>query len=141
MSKKNNELEVMFPGKEVVIKVGEQVVPVWVTPLSLEDLPKIAQVFGRLMKYAEADEYKPSEIAAKGLEELLLLIPYCIDLPPSKVPATEVPDLLEVIIEQNITEEVVGKWMSLVQKLVASTGDTMGDMKALGETIVKKKKK
>jgi hypothetical protein len=135
------ELEVLFPGKEVPIKVGDQEVKVKVSPLTLEDLPKVAQAFGRLMKYAEGGEFLPSEIAAKGLEELLLLIPYCIDLPPSHVPATEVPDILEVIIEQNITEDVVGKWMSLVQKLVKNTGSQMAEMKSLGETISKKKKK
>jgi hypothetical protein len=135
------ELEVMFPGKAVPIMIGDQAVDCNVSPLSLEDLPKVAQAFGRLMKYAEGDELLPSEIAAKGLEELLLLIPYCIDLPPSKVPATQVPDILEVIIEQNITEDVVGKWMGLVQRLVESTGSKMEDMKALGETIAKTKKK
>ena len=135
------ELDVMFPGKVVPIKIGDQEVECTVTPLMLEDLPKIAQAFGRLMKYAEAKELLPSEIAAKGLEELLLLIPYCIDLPPSKVPATEVPGILEVIIEQNITEDVVGKWMGLVQKLVASTGSDLATMKALGETVKKATKK
>ena len=128
-------LEVMFPGREVVITIGGKEVPVMVTPLSLQDLPKVAQGFGRLMRLAETGGLVPSEIAARGLEELLLLIPYCIDLPPNKVPATQVPDLLEVIIEQNITEEVVGKWTSLVQKLVKSTGQ---DVKGLSETLSKK---
>ena len=132
------KLEVMFPEREVVIKIGEEEVVVLVTPLSLEDLPKIAQAFGRLMKLAEGAELSSAEIAAKGLEELLLLIPYCIDLPPKQIPATEVPDLLEVIIEQNITEEIVGKWGSLVQKLVNQTGADMESIKKLSETQMKK---
>ena len=135
------ELDVMFPGKVVPITIGDQEVNCNISPLSLEDLPKIAQAFGRLMKYAEGGELSPSEIAAKGLEELLLLIPYCIDLPPSKVPATEVPGILEVIIEQNITEDVVGKWMGLVQKLVQSTGSNIKGIEALGETVAKVQKK
>ena len=130
---KKTQLELLFPGKEVVIKIGDQEVPVEVTPLSLEDLPKVAQAFGRLMKLAESGAIKPAEIAAKGLEELLLLIPYCIDHPPKAIPATQVPDLLEVIIEQNITEEVVGKWKSLVQKLAETTGQE-DVLKALSET-------
>jgi len=134
------ELEILFPGKVVPITIGDQEVDCNVSPLSLEDLPKIAQAFGRLMKVAEGGELSPSEIAAKGLEELLLLIPYCIDLPPSKVPASQVPGILEVIIEQNITEDVVGKWMGLVQKLVKNTGHSMADMQALGETVAKTKK-
>ena len=133
---KKSALEVMFPGREVVITIGDQEVPVMVTPLSLHDLPKVAQGFGRLMRLAEGGGLVPSEVAARGLEELLLLIPYCIDLPPEKIPATQVPDLLEVIIDQNITEEVVGKWMSLVQKLVKNTGQ---DVESLTETLNKKK--
>lgn len=134
-----NKIEVMFPDKEVVIKVGGKDVHVLVTPLSLEDLPKVAQAFGRLMKYADEAELSSAEIAAKGLEELLLLIPYCIDLPAKQVPATQVPDLLEVIIEQNMTEEVVGKWGSLVRKLVANTGQDMESLRKLGEATLKKK--
>ena len=135
---KKTELEVLFPGQEVVIKIGDKEVPVMVTPLSLEDLPKVAKSFGSLMKLAESGQFLPSEIAAKGLEELLLLIPYCIDLSPKSVPATQVPDLLEVVIEQNITEEVVGKWMSLVQKLIKSTGQ---DVESLTETLKNQQKK
>ncbi len=125
-----NELDVLFPGKEVVIKVGEQEYPILVTPLSLEDLPKVAQAFGRLMRMAEGG-VTPSELAATGLEELLLLVPYCISLPASRIPATQVPDLLDVVIDQNITEEVVGKWKSLVQKLVEATG---AELPGLSET-------
>jgi hypothetical protein len=79
------------------------------------------------MKLAESkgEEFSSAEIAAMGLEELLSLIPYCINLPPEKIPATEVPDILEVVIDQNITEDVVGKWGSLVQKLVEATGDKL----------------
>lgn len=133
-----NKLEVMFPDKEVVIKVGDKELAVLITPLSLEDLPKVAQAFGRLMKLAEGGELHPAELAARGLEELLLLVPYCINLPAKQVPATEVPDLLEVVIEQNITEDVVGKWMSLVQKLVERTGQDMESIKKLSETKIKK---
>jgi len=129
------ELDVLFPGKEVVIKVGEQEYPVLVTPLSLEDLPRVAQVFGRLMKIAEEGSLEPAEIAAKGIEELLLLIPYCISLPASRIPATEVPDLLEVIIEQNITETVVGKWKSLVQKLIDQIGVDLPVVPGLSGTM------
>ena len=128
------KIEVLFPGKEVVIKIGDVEVPVLITPLSLLDLPKVAQAFGRLMKLAESGgkEFSSAELAARGLEELLSLIPYCINLPPEKIPATEVPDILEIVIEQNITSDVVGKWGSLVQKLVEVTGDKL--KKAPSET-------
>lgn len=125
------ELRTLFPAKEVVLSDGATTVTV--TPLSLENLPKVADSFSILMKYAEGGATGPSEIAAKALGEVLKLVPYCIDIPASKVPATDVPDILEIVVEQNITEDVVGKWMSLVQKVMQVSGH--------GEVLVETKKK
>jgi hypothetical protein len=115
----NEELKVLFPAREVVL-TDKTVVTV--TPLTLEDLPKVADSFGILMKHAEGGQIGPSEIAAKALGEVLKIVPYCIDIDPKLVPAYDVPDILEIVVEQNITEDVVGKWMSLVQKVVALSG-------------------
>jgi hypothetical protein len=93
-----------------------------VTPLSLEDLPKVADSFGALMKEAEGGTVSPSEIAAKALGEVLKLVPYCINIPAKNVPANDVPDILEIVVEQNISESTVGKWMRLVQKVAEASG-------------------
>ena len=116
-----DELKVLFPEREV--KLSDGVTIVKVTPLSLEDLPKVADSFAILMKTAESGEVGPSEIAAKALGEVLKLVPYCIDYPPKQIPAHDVPSVLEVVVEQNITEDVVGKWMSLVQKVLEVSGN------------------
>jgi hypothetical protein len=116
----NQEIKTLFPAREVVLSDGET--KVTVTPLSLENLPKVADSFGILMKHAEGGTIGPSEIAAKALGEVLKIVPYCIDLPASKVPSVDVPDILEIVVEQNITEGVVGKWMSLVQKVLVVSG-------------------
>lgn len=108
------ELEVLFPTKEVSLSGTSMVVKV--KPLSLEDLPKVADSFGILMKHAEVGD-PPSEIASKALGEVLKLIPYCIDLPAKYIPASDVPDILEVVISQNISQDIVGKWMALVEKI------------------------
>jgi len=68
------------------------------------------------MKHAEVGD-PPSEIASKALGEVLKLIPYCIDLPAKYIPASDVPDILEVVISQNISQDIVGKWMALVEKI------------------------
>jgi hypothetical protein len=86
------------------------------------------------MKFAEAGKIGPSEIAAKGVVEVLKLVPYCINLPASQIPSTDVPDIIDIVVEQNITEDVVGKWMGLVQKLM----DKVGEEKV--ETVKKKGK-
>jgi hypothetical protein len=132
MNKDTREIDVLFPKREVVLSDGETKVEI--TPLSLEDLPKVAESFGELMKFAEAGKIGPSEIAAKGVVEVLKLVPYCINLPASQIPSTDVPDIIDIVVEQNITEDVVGKWMGLVQKLM----DKVGEEKV--ETIKKKGK-
>ena len=116
----NEELNVLFPTREVTLSDGET--RVRVTPLTLENLPKVADSFGALMKHAESGVTGPSEIAAKALGEVLKLVPYCIDIPAKAVPSYDVPAILEIVVEQNITEEVVGKWMSLVQKVIKASG-------------------
>lgn len=116
----NEELKVLFPKRVVTLSNGETKVSV--TPLSLEDLPIVADSFGKLMKIAEGGTIGPSEIAAKALGEVLKIVPYCIDIPAKAIPAYDVPDILEIVVEQNITKEVVGKWMSLVQKVIEASG-------------------
>ena len=127
------ELKTLFPAREVVLSDGSKVT---VTPLSLENLPIVADSFGILMKHAEGGDIGPSEIAAKALGEVLKIIPYCIDVPASNVPSYDVPDLLEVVVEQNVTESVVGKWMGLVQRVITLSGQ--GEVAAVGETKKKK---
>jgi fumarylacetoacetate (FAA) hydrolase family protein len=126
----NQELKVLFPARVVTLSDGET--KVTVTPLSLENLPKVADSFGELMKYAEGGATGAAEIAAKALKEVLQLVPYCIDMEPKYIPASEVPDILEIVVEQNITEAIVGKWMGLVQKVIEASG-----RKDLIETVKK----
>ena len=107
------ELEVLFPHEEVELAEG---VFVEVRPLSLHNLPKVADSFGTIMKLAESGS-SPSEIAASGLKEVLNLIQFCIDLETEDIPAQCVPDILEVVIKQNMSSDIVKKWMALVQKM------------------------
>lgn len=112
-SLKKEELEVLFPYEEVELMEG---LSIEVRPLSLHNLPKVADSFGTIMNLVEAKK-TPSEIAARAIQEVLLLIEYCIDYPPEQIPASVVPDLLEVVIKQNMSEDVLGKWMTLIQKM------------------------
>jgi hypothetical protein len=120
MADNNRELKILFPAREVVLSDGKT--KVTITPLSLENLPKVAESFGTIMKHAEGGNIGPSEIAAKALVEVLKIVPYCIDLPASSIPSYDVPDILEIVVEQNVTTDVVGKWMSLVQKVLEAGG-------------------
>lgn len=119
------ELAILFPTREVSLSGSD--VKVEVKPLSLEHLPKVADSFGILMKHAEAGD-PPSEIASKALGEVLKIIPYCINIPAKYIPASDVPDILEIVISQNINESILGKWMALIAKMkeVGEASDQSG---------------
>ena len=112
-SKKSKEvLGVLFPEREVILG-GD--VAVKVRPLSLKDLPKVIDSFADLMKMS-SDGMSNTELAIRGIVQLLELVPFCLDMTADKIPTTKLPDILEVIIEQNFTEEVMGKWKALAEK-------------------------
>ena len=107
------ELSTLFPGEGVDLPDGTQVT---VTPLSLEDLPKISEAFGVVLTHAEKG-HANATIAAKAASEIALLLPYCLDRPAKEIPLTHAPEVIEIVIKQNVTDEVMGKWRSLVQKI------------------------
>ena len=107
------DLNVLFPGEEVEID-GQKVM---VKPLPLSKLPKIIDAFSELMRLVEVEKVRPGELALKGMSQLLEILPYCIDVELDRIPAYALPDLLEKMIEQNITDATVGKWQALVQKV------------------------
>jgi len=113
--KKSSALDTLFPEKEVALS---DKVSVTMRPLSLKDLPKVTEAFGKIMSLAE-EGMATSEIATAALSELLQLIPFCIveDLSPEEIPATAAPFLAEVFLSQNVTDEVVGKWVALAEKI------------------------
>jgi hypothetical protein len=109
----NRALEVLFPTGEV--ELAEDCI-VQVRPLSLKDLPLVADSFGTVMKLSETGS-SPSEIAAKALQEVINLIQYCIDVSPEDIPASAVPEILELVVMQNMSSDIIKKWMALVQKM------------------------
>jgi hypothetical protein len=118
-----NELDTLFPGKEVALGDDQAVV---VRPLSLESLPKVAKAFGKIMRLAETGTL-PSELAVAGMEELLQILPFCIDRPANEIPSTVVPEIIEIVIDQNLTDDVVGKWQALIQRAVMLQEGEVGD--------------
>ena len=123
------ELNVLFPEKEVPLGDGSVLT---VKPLSLKDLPKVVSAFGTIMKLAteqvdssvktKKKSAKPvegayAEIAAAGMEELLKILPYCIDRKPEEVPLEVVPEVILIVLEQNITDAAIKKWVALAQTI------------------------
>jgi hypothetical protein len=113
--KKGDELKVLFPGEEV--DLGGEAGKVKVSPLTLEDMPKVVGSFGKIIKLAEA-QVDEAQLAIVAMTELLEILPYCIDRPAKEIPSTAVPEILDIVIEQNVTEAAVGKWTALVQRVL-----------------------
>ena len=115
--KKGTELEVLFPETTVQGIV--------VKPISLLDLPKVIDAFGKVLQLADQGVH-PTDIALRGLRELLLIMPYCIDRPAEEIPSPVVPELIQVMLDQNLNEETVGKWTSLLQRATALQVEAAG---------------
>lgn len=108
-------LSVLFPGEDVEICEGHKI---RVTPISLKNLPKVLTAFGALLKLSDDPDVKSQDIAISGASELLELLPFCIDRSTEEIPATVVPELLEAVLKQNVSEDSVGKWKALIRKVV-----------------------
>jgi len=114
---KVDELSILFPEKEVELPDGSKVV---VKPLSLKQLPKVVSEFATVLSDAAHGGRTPTELAVNAFAALLKIMPYCISRPPDRIPAEVVPDILEIVAEQNFSEGVLGKWSALIQKLLQS---------------------
>jgi hypothetical protein len=108
-------LEVLFPEKTLTASG----LTIKITPLSLQNLPKVVEAFGVLMRLAEAN-MPPSQIATAAMKELLEILPYCLDVPIEKIPASLAPEIIDIVLDQNLTEAVVGKWTALIQRIAKS---------------------
>ena len=110
---KQDPLNVLFPEEKVDLIDGTFIT---VKPPSLEHYPKIFKHFSVVLSYF-AQGYSMSEVGMVAMAELTAIIPYCIDRPANQVPHTAVPDLIDIVLRQNLTEELVGKWQSLIEKI------------------------
>jgi hypothetical protein len=65
-----------------------------------------------------------AELSVKAMKEALRILPHCIiDRPLSEIPHSAFPDLLSVMVEQNVTEDLVKKWIALAGKVSGMTKD------------------
>jgi len=117
------DLKILFPEVEVELADGTVVT---VRPLSLEDLPKVMDQFSLLMRLVEAG-VGMAEIVVRGIQQLMFIARFCIDVPLGQIPQSVAPKILKVIAEQNFTEENVKNWATLIED--------MAEMKALGQMV------
>ncbi len=121
---KPNDLDTMFPDHVVKARgrKGDEVL-VTMNPLPLDKLPLVMDSFQTVvdaMLVAGGDQ-RAAGLAA--VREAVTLLPYCMDVELKELAATSAPDLLSVFIDQNITDDMLGKWMALAGKINKRTGD------------------
>jgi hypothetical protein len=112
------ELELLFPKKEYTLHEG---VTIEISPLSLEDLPKVADSFSSLAGLI-GEGKTVQQIVTLAISEILSLAKYCLSVPPRVVPMQSVPDILEIMIEQNMNEDIVKKWTTLIERVREELG-------------------
>jgi hypothetical protein len=119
-AKKKDVLETMFPDKEVTLPDGSKVL---VTPLSLEHMPKVMRSFREILKLATQPDKDFTDIGIEAIAEVMELIPYCIDRPASEIPSASIPEIINIVIDQNVSDESLGKWKALADRMIEMQKD------------------
>ena len=123
--KKADPVNVLFKTEVLDLDDGSKIE---VKPLSLDKLPLVLDALSKLMSHVDKGA-GPSEIAAVGFKEVSELIPHCINRSPEEVPMDMVPDIVTIVISQNLTESSLKKWKTLADKLIDLGGSVQGQMK------------
>jgi hypothetical protein len=121
--KKPSEVDVLFPGN-VVTAQGMNGKPIKVTmnPLPLDKLPLVMESFERVMAAMLEAQGDQRVAGLAAVKEAVVLLPHCMDVEMNKLAASAAPDLLSVFIDQNITDDMLGKWMALAEKINKRVG-------------------
>ena len=117
--KETSPLKVMFPEEEVELFGGKIVK---VRPLSLKDIPKVIASFRTIMKIA-SETKDMADVASFAVAAIMDLVPFCVDCKPEEIPLLNVPEILTVIVKQNLSEASVGNWTTLISTFANLIGD------------------
>ena len=116
-TKETSPVKVMFPKDEVELWPGNTVN---VRPLSLEDLPKVIEQFKTIMDHYEGmEKLTPIEIGSTVANSLIDILPFCTGLQAKDIPIHKIPDLIEIVRNQNFPPESMGKWKALFAEITS----------------------
>lgn len=125
-TEKSKALDILFPTQKVPIGEG---VEIEMRPISVADLSKVMGSFIRLAQL-KASGLNEAELAILSMKEIVQMLPFCTDHPLEKIPHQAFPDLLAVFLEQNMTEDLVSKWMALAEKVKGRVPGGDGSVKS-----------
>ena len=130
-AEKSNSLEILFPERE--IKTDDGTVVCTVRPLSLKNFSKVADAFSKIAKEVDGG-MGPAELTSTSLTQILELLPYCVNKSVDDIPATFIPEIIEIVVDQNMKEPTLKKWSSLVDRVIALS-EKAGEL--TGKTVTK----
>lgn len=142
MAEKQTKLDVLFPDREVTLSNGNKVT---VHPLMLNDLPKVIRVLAKIFQKAkdvpesENGEKNYLDLVISASEDVMELVPFCVDGGTSSITLADAPGVIEIILDQNLTDEALGKWTALIQKVAGQLGVDLDAMVDQGKEALKKK--
>jgi len=119
--KLGSELDDMFPAKRVPVDGLKK--PIRVHPISVEDIGMVVDAFGEILVMVQGG-VTYSELSVKAIKQILKILPYCVQQPVSTIPGYALPDILQVVIDQNFSKKVLGNWQALIQKLAETAQKT-----------------
>ena len=122
MAKKvrRDALKILFPEETVDIGDGVQVT---IRPFPVSVLPKVTAAFRRILSSVQ-NGGQPQDMVFVCIDEIMEILRYCIDKDLEEIPASAFPDLAQKFIEQNVSDDVVGKWISLFESVATIPGLT-----------------
>jgi hypothetical protein len=120
--KKKTAINVLFPKEEVPLSDGSKIT---VTPLSLVDIPKVIKSFAPMIKKI-GESKDNADLASLCASELINILPFCIDRKMEEIPFSKLPHILQLVIDQNVPDESLVKWRTLIGKFRAAKGVDQG---------------
>jgi hypothetical protein len=110
------DFEIVFPTTEEISLSGGRVLSLRRIPLP--NFPALADAYVKLAQMAESGVDLSTMIQSIGTDIVDLLRPCVLNTTLETLDASDLPDILEKFIAMNFSEDVLGKWWGLLQKVV-----------------------
>lgn len=121
-----NSLGTMFPQEKISFGEGDEKITITVKPVPLSSLPLVIKSMTKLGSLVESGTSQ-HQIFLEAASEVLSILPHCIDVPLNQLPNYAAAEILPIVIDQNLNEDVLGKWKALIQKSTNLIGMDQGE--------------
>jgi hypothetical protein len=110
-----SDLEAQFPERNISLS-EDRVVKM--KPIPLRALPTFLKPFMKLVQLAESGSTIGDMIEAAG-DDVMQMIDVClVDASIDDFDLSDAPPLIDALLDMNVSKDVLGKWGSLLQKII-----------------------